>query len=171
MTTEEYIQLIPTEQPEDIYDVARANWSQFRTGVLSYKAVSFEEAKALGWCENVVDLRENEKQRPAEMWCSQCNRKMISRYIPSEYGCHGYASSNGVEIEDGYYQQSGKFKDGDPLLCPCCGEQVNLKSANAMRYGVGAEGIITQCTVAGDKVVLTQWLIEKHIRIGKEWDM
>ncbi len=170
LTTEDYIRLLPTEAPDDIYEIASVNWSEFRTGVLSYKAISFREAEGLSWCDDVVDFRKDRKDRPAELWCSQCDRKMIGRYIAAEYGCHGYGSSSGVEIEDGYYQRGETYQDGASMLCPCCGEQVQLKSVNAMRHGVGAQGIVAHCTVREGKVIFTEWLVERHIRIGKNFE-
>ena len=62
----DYSRLIPEKAPEDLFACLEQEEPRFKVGVLSYKAIGFEEAEGVSYCEDFGgDLRRDRKKRPA----------------------------------------------------------------------------------------------------------
>ena len=161
----DYSRLIPEKAPEDLFECLEQEEPRFKVGVLSYKAIGFEEAEGISYCEDFGgDLRRDRKKRPALLWCSECGRESLAEWIGGET-CHGYGVESGIHIEDNFFNNaSGDYRNGAEMACPVCGASVRLTCASSIRQGVTTQILITVPTVCSGYPVFTVFCAERNIR-------
>lgn len=164
-----YADLIPEKHPAGL-----VSWMQtqgaFKRGTLGYKMIGKEEARAWEDCDDFGgNFTRKKTGKVALLWCSECMHYSTAEYIQAE-NCHGHGGRSGIYLKDDYQQTSGDFGDGDDMRCPCCGEDVILRSASALRHGRTEQYMVVVPTVEAGRMVLTQWCVSKSVGYAwQEW--
>lgn len=159
----DYTKAIPETPPAGLFEFLQRREGRFSCGVLAYRMVSREYANAsLDSDDCVGDFRRSEKAKAALLWCSECGREMVAEYIPG-IACHGHGTPSGIHLQDDTARIDRAFQSGERMRCPHCGEQVKLRSAAAMRYGVNEWVFVTAASVYEGMPVLTTYRVGRSI--------
>lgn len=149
-TTEEYAAMIPAAPPFDLVGYLREK-GKMQTEVISYKWLGRDDADSWMDCEDCQkDLRPSAATKSALLWCSACSGRFLAEYLPRENAAACHAGSctgySGVQIADAEVMEIIRYREYDKLCCPLCGAEAVLYSTNSLRYGLGNQEFVVDCS-------------------------
>ena len=161
---EDVRKLVPRRPPEGFLDWAAA----VLQGELDTHGFLYEQEWVEDWGLDVIldEYARPRKRKMVRVECSCCGYQELYHY---GRGQKGY----GFVLPESYTEEEGGtvYEDGNCILCPQCGCQVQIRRRAALRktgWFAPAEGMAMSACVVGEDhlLVLTGWVIQRRVFAG-----
>ena len=109
----------------------------------------------------------------SECYCTACGERFITGWSKNHpykrYGIRMYVGDDGMNY-DGYIPENAYpdvdvmiYNEGDDIICPRCGERINLIHRSRLKHGRTYQSLVTSVEVVDNYTVLMTWRARRYI--------